>query len=121
MRKFLVTALSTLAFLSIAAVAFAEDGAAAAAAAAAATSAKLDSYGLMMVCVAAAVSMSLSVMVAALSQGWGLKTACEGIARNPEASGKIMQPLIIGLAFIESLAIYSLVINLILLVANGYA
>lgn len=111
MRKFLVTALSTVAFMSLAAVAFAQDGG----------SAKLDSTGLMVVCVSATLCMSLSVMVAALAQGWGLKTACDGIARNPEASGKIMQPLIIGLAFIESLAIYSLVINLILLVANGYA
>jgi F-type H+-transporting ATPase subunit c len=36
--------------------------------------------------------------------------ALEGIARNPNASGKILVPLILGLALIESLAIYALVI-----------
>ena len=111
MRKFLVTALSTVAFLSLAAVAFAQDGG----------SAKLDSFGLMVVCVAASASMAIAGLVCALAQSVGLKAACDGIARNPEAGSKIMQPLIIGLAFIESLAIYVLVVNLILLVANGYA
>ena len=36
--------------------------------------------------------------------------ALEGIARNPNASGKILVPLILGLALIESLCIYALVI-----------
>ena len=47
--------------------------------------------------------------------GLGLKAACEGTARNPEAGGKLTVTLILGLAFIESLAIYALVVNLILL------
>lgn len=111
MRKFLVTALSTVAFLSIAAVAFAQDGG----------SSKLDATGLMVVCAAATFSMAIAVVAAALAQASGLKAACEGVARNPEAQSKIMQPLIIGLAFIESLAIYVLVVNLILLVANSFA
>ncbi|MBF8250718.1 MAG: ATP synthase F0 subcomplex C subunit, partial [Deltaproteobacteria bacterium] len=38
----------------------------------------------------------------------------EGIARNPGASGKIMTPMIIGLAMIESLVIYALVIAFML-------
>jgi F-type H+-transporting ATPase subunit c len=37
-------------------------------------------------------------------------SALEGIARNPSASGKIFTPMIIGLALIESLVIYALVI-----------
>jgi hypothetical protein len=34
--------------------------------------------------------------------GLGLKAACEGTARNPEAAGKIQTMLILGLAFVES-------------------
>ena len=40
--------------------------------------------------------------------------ALEGIARNPQASGKLFTPMIIGLALIESLVIYALVIAFIL-------
>ena len=55
-----------------------------------------------------------------VSSGFGLaaaaiKAACEGTARNPDASGKISQSLILGLAFIESLVIYALLVALILL------
>jgi len=39
----------------------------------------------------------------------------DGIARNPGASGKITTPMIIGLAMIESLVIYSLVVSLLLI------
>jgi F-type H+-transporting ATPase subunit c len=42
----------------------------------------------------------------------------EGVARNPEASGKITVTMMIGLAMIESLCIYTLVICLILIYAN---
>jgi F-type H+-transporting ATPase subunit c len=43
-----------------------------------------------------------------------MRGALEGIARNPNASGKIFTPMIIGLALIESLVIYALVIAFIL-------
>ena len=72
--------------------------------------------------VAAATAAGLAVGVAALGCGIGMGTgiggACSGIARNPEASGKITVTMIIGLALIESLTIYGLVIALILLFAN---
>mgnify|MGYP000589273628 CR=1 FL=1 len=51
----------------------------------------------------------------------GLKGATEGIARNPGASGKITTTLIIGLAMIESLCIYALVVALIILYAYPMA
>ncbi|NIQ93401.1 MAG: ATP synthase F0 subunit C, partial [Desulfuromonadales bacterium] len=41
-----------------------------------------------------------------LGQGLAIKSAVEGVARNPGASGKIMTIMLIGLAMIESLAIY---------------
>jgi F-type H+-transporting ATPase subunit c len=64
---------------------------------------------------ATAIGMGIAAGACGLGQGMGLKAACEGTARNPEAGGKITVTLILGLAFIESLAIYALVVNLILL------
>ena len=72
----------------------------------------------------AALAAGLAIGVAAfgtgIGQGMGLKGATEGIARNPGASGKITTTLIIGLAMIESLAIYALVVALILLFVNPF-
>ena len=56
-----------------------------------------------------------------IGQGIGLRSAVEGIARNPEASGKVTVTLLIGLAMIESLCIYALVISLILIYAHPQA
>lgn len=42
----------------------------------------------------------------------GLK-AMEAIGRNPEAAGKIMTPMLLGMAFAEAIAIYSLVLAFI--------
>ena len=65
-----------------------------------------------------ALATGLAIGIAALGggigQGIAVKGAMEGIARNPGASGKIMTTLIIGLALIESLVIYALVISFIL-------
>ena len=55
---------------------------------------------------------------AVIGQGMAVRGAVEGIARNPEASGKVTVTMLIGLAMIESLAIYALVIALILIYAN---
>ena len=63
---------------------------------------------------AAGFGISIAAFGGAISQGMAIRAAMEGIARNPGASGKIMTPMIIGLAMIESLVIYSLVISLIL-------
>ncbi len=40
----------------------------------------------------------------------GMK-AMEGIGRNPEAAGKIFVPMLLGMAFAEAIAIYSLVVS----------
>jgi F-type H+-transporting ATPase subunit c len=67
---------------------------------------------------AVAIGMGIAAAGCGIGQGLGLKAACEGTARNPDAGGKLTVTLILGLAFIESLAIYSLVINLIVLMGN---
>lgn len=67
-----------------------------------------------------AFSIAVAAFGGAISQSRGLSSALEGIARNPQASGQITTAMIIGLALIESLVIYALVINLILLFANPF-
>ena len=57
----------------------------------------------------------VAVLSGAMAQGKAAVAALEGIARQPEAAGKIQTAMIIGLALIESLVIYSLLISLILL------
>jgi F-type H+-transporting ATPase subunit c len=60
--------------------------------------------------IAAALAIGLSALGGALGQGRAAGSALEGIARNPQASGKIFVPMIVGLALIESLVIYGLLI-----------
>ena len=59
---------------------------------------------------AAALAIGLSALGGALGQGRAAGSALEGISRNPQASGKIFVPMIVGLALIESLVIYGLLI-----------
>jgi F-type H+-transporting ATPase subunit c len=64
----------------------------------------------------AGLSIGLAALGTGIGQGIGLSKACEGVARNPGVSGKITTTLIIGLAMIESLAIYALLIALGILI-----
>lgn len=57
--------------------------------------------------------LGLAAIGGALAQSRVASAALEGIARNPQASDKIFTPLILSLAFIESLVIYALVIAII--------
>ena len=52
--------------------------------------------------------------------GAGLNGATNAVGRNPEAQGKILLTMMVGLAMIESLAIYALVVCLIILFANPF-
>jgi F-type H+-transporting ATPase subunit c len=60
--------------------------------------------------IGAALAIGLGALGGGLGQGKAAAAALEGIARNPAASGKIFVPMIIGLALIESLVIYCLLI-----------
>lgn len=73
-----------------------------------------------MIAIGSAIGMGLAALGTGIGMGFGLKGACEGTARNPDVSGKITVTMLIGLAMIESLAIYTLVVDLILLFANPY-
>ena len=64
---------------------------------------------------AAGFGIAIAAFGCGIGQGLGLKAAVEGIARNPESSGKVTVTLLIGLAMIESLCIYALVVSLMLM------
>ncbi len=68
--------------------------------------------------VGAALAITIGVLGPALAMGKAISQALDALARQPEAEKSIMRTLFIGLAMIESLAIYVLVIVLIILFRN---
>jgi F-type H+-transporting ATPase subunit c len=68
--------------------------------------------------VAAALAVSVGVFFPALAMGRAISQALDALARQPEAEKAITRTLFIGLAMIESLAIYVLVVVLIILFRN---
>jgi F-type H+-transporting ATPase subunit c len=60
--------------------------------------------------IAAAFGMAIAAFGGALGQGRVASAACEGIARNPGAAGNIRTTMILGLVFIETLALFTLAI-----------
>jgi F-type H+-transporting ATPase subunit c len=69
---------------------------------------------LMALALAVGLGVPIAVLSAALGQGKTAASAMEGIARQPEAAGKIQTAMIIALAFIESLVIYALLMFFLL-------
>jgi len=68
--------------------------------------------------VAAALAIAIGVIGPALAMGRSIAKALDALARQPEAENAITRTLFIGLAMIESLAIYTLVVVLIILFRN---
>jgi F-type H+-transporting ATPase subunit c len=68
--------------------------------------------------VVALLAIALGVMLPALAMGRAIAQALDALARQPESERAITRTLFIGLAMIESLAIYVLVIVLIVLFRN---
>ncbi len=99
-----IKALSAMLFGAVAllssAVAFAQD-------AAAASGSGTRELGL---AIGAGLAVGLAALGGGLGQGRAAASALDGIARNPQASGKIFTPMIIGLALTESLVILAFVI-----------
>ena len=77
-----------------------------------------------LICAASVIGAGLAIGLGAIGPGIGQGTAAgqavEGIARQPEAEGKIRGTLLLSLAFMESLTIYGLVVALCLLFANPF-
>jgi F-type H+-transporting ATPase subunit c len=68
--------------------------------------------------VGALIAMAIGVLGPAIAMGWAISRALDALARQPDAERSITRTLFIGLAMIESLAIYVLVIVLIVLFRN---
>jgi F-type H+-transporting ATPase subunit c len=65
-----------------------------------------------------AIGVAIAVFVgafAAIAMGRAISQAADAVARQPEASDKINQMLIVGLAFIETTAIYGFVIAILMM------
>lgn len=71
-----------------------------------------ESYGV--IAISGGLCISFTASVGAISQGMTASAALTGMARNPEASGKIFVPMILAMALIESLVLFSLLISLTL-------
>jgi len=68
------------------------------------------SSGKSLAAIAAGFGMALAAFGAALGQGRIASAACEGMARNPGAAGAIRAAMILGLVFVETLALFTLAI-----------
>jgi F-type H+-transporting ATPase subunit c len=68
--------------------------------------------------IAAGLAVGFGAIGAGMGMGQGLGGATIAVGRNPEAQGKVMLTMMVGLAMIESVAIYALVIALVVLYAN---
>jgi F-type H+-transporting ATPase subunit c len=99
---------TTLLVLGLSCAAFAADG-----------DAKSSAVGFFLYsAIAAGLAIAIAAHGCGIGQGMAVRGAVEGIARNPESSGKVTVTMLIGLAMIESLSIYALVVALILIYAN---
>ncbi|HPQ68699.1 MAG TPA: ATP synthase F0 subunit C [bacterium] len=67
-----------------------------------------------MIALSCGLGIAIAAFGGALGQGKAAAAAIEGIARNPGAYQKVFTPMILGLALIESLVIYSLLISFLL-------
>jgi F-type H+-transporting ATPase subunit c len=69
---------------------------------------------------AAAIAVGLGAIGPGLGEGRAVAAAMDAIARQPEAAGILSRTLFVGLAMIETMAIYCLVIALLVLFANPF-
>lgn len=70
--------------------------------------------------IGAALAVGLGALGPGLGQGRAVAAAMDALARQPEASSTISRTLFVGLAMIETMAIYCLVVALLLLFANPF-
>jgi len=75
--------------------------------------------GLISIC-SSAICMAIGSIGPALGEARALQQALGSIAQQPDEAGSISRTLFIGLAMIESIAIYCLVISIILIFANPF-
>ena len=70
--------------------------------------------------VTAGLTMAIGGIGPALGEGRSVSTALSSLAQQPDASTTITRTLFVGLAMIESIAIYCFVVSMILIFANPF-
>ena len=103
-KKGVIGISSVVLVLGMASLAMAEEGAAQAA----------GMWTIFGIAIASGFGIAIAAFGTGIAMGYAVNGALIGTARNPEAGGKIMTNMIIGLALIEALAIYTLLICLLL-------
>ncbi len=104
-----VLALAVVLVMAGASFAFAAD---------ASTQAALGNGFLGLVVLGACLGVGIAAFGCGVGMGHCVQGACEGMARNPEISGKLTVTMILGLAFIEALTLYALVLSFYLVFAK---
>ncbi len=109
-KKLYLSLLAFAAVMVVSVVAFGDEGDKAAAQALAQAKALNGGW----IAIGAGLGLGLAAFGGGLGQGRAAAAALDGIARNPSAADKLFTPMILGLALIESLVIYSLIIAFVL-------
>jgi F-type H+-transporting ATPase subunit c len=81
--------------------------------------ASVDTIGMASI-VIAGITMAIGSIGPAIGQGWALSRALSAVAQQPDEANTITRTLFVGLAMIESIAIYCFVIAIILIFANPF-
>lgn len=67
-----------------------------------------------LIAIGVALGLGIAAALGTLAQGRATAAAMDAIGRNPDSSGVLFVPLVIGLSFMESLVLYMLVVSFIL-------
>ena len=113
-RKIITVVLMLVVFFALSVSAFAADGAEAAEVA---EKAGITDDGIVLSgkAIGAGIAIALAAGGGAVGMGMAISKSAEGIARQPEAEGKIRTTLMLGLVFIETAIIYALVIAILVI------
>ena len=115
--KILSSLVTILVILGISGLAFADPTALSTDPAVAKTQGLAMNYGY--IALAAGLGIGIAALGGGIGQGRATAAALDGIARNPGAAGPARGSMILGLALIESLVIYALIISLLLVLKVG--
>ena len=69
---------------------------------------------------AAALGLGIACVGVGVGQGMAVAKSVEAVGRNPESTAKVQMLMIIGLAFLETVVIYSLTVSLLLMFENPF-
>ena len=115
--KFAISALTVLVIVAVTTIAFSDPTITSTDPAMMKQQGLATNYGL--IALGAGLGIGLAALGGGIGQGRAAGSALDGIARNPGAAGQIRGPMILGLALIESLVIYALIIAFLLVVKVG--